>query len=83
MGVTRVAITIQTLDGRRDTYLRKEVGTLHKGTVLAAVEAMLSDPEAHNISKVKAKQWKRHPAKRGDEDQELKEAIQGIAVAVT
>lgn len=82
-GVSRVAISIQTLNGRKDTYLRKEVGTMHKGTILAAVEEMLAHPDEHTIGKLKATFRGRTPAKRGDEDAQVKEAVQGIAAAVT
>jgi hypothetical protein len=37
------------LNGQKDTYLRKEVGTLNKAVILAAVEEMLDDREAHTI----------------------------------
>lgn len=47
--MSRVAISIQTLNGQKDTYLRKEVGTLNKRAVLAAVEEMLDDQPAHTI----------------------------------
>ena len=53
--MTRVAISIQSLSGRNDTYLRTECGTMHKGTVLAAVEEMLTNPEAHTIGSKTAK----------------------------
>jgi len=55
--MSRVAISIQTLNGRdtgrKDVYLRKEVGTLNKSVILEAVEAMLDDQEAHTIGKFK------------------------------
>jgi hypothetical protein len=46
--VNRVAISIQTLNGRKDVYLRKEVGTMNKRAILEAVEAMLDDQPGHN-----------------------------------
>jgi hypothetical protein len=51
--MSRVAISIQTLNGRKDVYLRKEVGTLNKSVILEAVEAMLDDQEAHTIGRYK------------------------------
>jgi len=69
--MSRIAISIQTLDGRKDMYLRKEIGTLHKQSVLDAVTDMLTHPDAHNLSKVKAKSpWakRRQSALKGDEE---------------
>lgn len=67
--MSRVAISIQTLDGRRDTFLRKEVGTLNKKVILAAVEEMLADQPAHTIgSKTPKKSW-RTKAYKPDEEQ--------------
>jgi hypothetical protein len=68
--MSRVAISIQTLDGRKDTYLRKEVGTMHKGTILAAVEAMLDDRPAHTIGVVKKSTFKGHKPKAYKPDEE-------------
>lgn len=75
--MTQVVISIQTLDGRKDMYLRKEIGTLHKQSVLDAVADMLTHPDAHNLSNVKAKTpWDRKrkktaPAIRGDEEEKI------------
>ncbi len=81
--MTRVAISIQTLGGRKDTYLRKEVGTMHKATILAAVEEMLDDQAGHTIGTLKPTFKGRKPAKRGGEDQQVKEEVSAIADAVT
>jgi len=79
--MTQVAISIQTLDGRKDMYLRKEIGTLHKQSVLDAVAEMLAHPDAHNLSRVKAKSpWakRRQPALKPDE-----EVLPGVEVSAS
>lgn len=81
--MTQVAISIQTLGNRKDTYLRKEVGTMHRDTILAAVEDMLTHPDAHTIGKLKPTFKGRKPTSKGDEDAQVKEAVQQIAAAVT
>jgi hypothetical protein len=81
--MSRVAISIQTLDGRKDTYLRKEVGTMNKSVILEAVGEMLTHPDAHTIGKFKPTFPKRRGAARGDEDAQLKQQVQEIAAAVT
>jgi hypothetical protein len=80
--VSRVAISIQTLNGRdtsrKDVYLRKEVGTLNKAVILAAVEEMLDDREAHTIgSKTQKRSW-RTKAYKPDEEQ-----LPGVVVDAT
>jgi hypothetical protein len=80
--MSRVAISIQTLNGRKDTYLRTEVGTMNKTIILAAVEEMLTDPESHTIGKLKPTFRGRNPTKRNDEDAQVKEAVAEIAAAV-
>lgn len=61
--MTRVAISIQTLDGRKDTYLRKEIGTLNKRAVLEAVEEMLDDQPGHTIGSQPKPIFKGHTPK--------------------
>jgi hypothetical protein len=65
--MSRVAISIQTLNGRdtgkKDVYLRKEVGTLNKTVILAAVEAMLDDQPAHTIGTKPKPTFKGHKPK--------------------
>jgi hypothetical protein len=84
--VNRVAISIQTLNGRKDVYLRKEVGTMNKRAILEAVEAMLDDQPGHTIGRTAPKTFTRggHNKKvlRGDEDEQVKEAVSGITEAV-
>jgi hypothetical protein len=71
--VNRVAISIQTLNGRKDVYLRKEVGTMHKGTILEAVEAMLDDQPGHTIGRTVPKTFTRggHNGKKVPDDSEV------------
>jgi hypothetical protein len=76
--VTRVAISIQTLSGRKDRYLRKEVGTMHKRTILEAVEEMLDDQAGHTIGKLKPTFKGHKPAYKPDQ-----EVLPDAAVDVT
>ncbi len=76
--MTDVAISIQTLGNRKDTYLRAVCKSL--GEVEETVKEMLADPEAHTIGKFKPTFPKRR-AVRGDEDKQVKEAVQQIAAA--
>jgi hypothetical protein len=71
--VNRVAISIQTLNGRKDVYLRKEVGTMNKRAILEAVEAMLDDPEGHTIGRTIPKTFTRggHNKKKVPDDNEV------------
>jgi hypothetical protein len=82
--MSRVAISIQTLNGRNDTYLRKEVGTMHKGTILAAVEEMLADQVAHTIGSKKPKpSYQRARAlKKAEEAQSDDHIIPGVDAVV-
>jgi hypothetical protein len=82
--MSRVIISIQHGDPRKLKYLRKEVGTLHRGTVLAAVEEMLTDPEAHRIGfKPKPTFGRRTPVKRGDEEEQTVQALDELVGAAT
>jgi hypothetical protein len=83
-GMSRVAISIQTLNGRNDTYLRKEVGTMHKGTILAAVEEMLADQAAHTIgNKTPKPSYQRARAlKKAEEAQNDDHIIPGVDAVV-
>jgi hypothetical protein len=81
--VSRVAISIQTLDGRKDVYLRKEVGTMHKGTILAAVEAMLDDRPAHTIGFAAKPTFKGHKPKKLAAYKPDEETLPGVEVDAT
>ncbi|MHB8240680.1 MAG: hypothetical protein ACYDHN_01695 [Solirubrobacteraceae bacterium] len=76
--MSRIAVSIQTLDGHKDTYLRAVCKSL--GEVEGTVKEMLADPEAYTIGKFKSTFPKRR-ALRGDEDKQVKEAVQQIAAA--
>jgi hypothetical protein len=56
---------------------------MHRDTILAAVEDMLTHPDAHTIGKLKPTFKGRKPTSKGDEDAQVKEAVQQIAAAVT
>lgn len=81
--MSRVAISIQTLDGRKDTYLRKEIGTLHKGSVLKAVEAMLDDRPAHTIGFAAKPTFKGHRPKKLAAYRPDEETLPGVEVDAT
>jgi hypothetical protein len=82
--MSRVAISIQTLNGRKDVYLRKEVGTMHKGTILDAVTEMLDDQAAHTIGSKKPKpSYQRVRAlKKAEEAQSDDHIIPGVDAKV-
>ena len=77
-----IAISIQTLGNKNDTYLRKVVGSLRKDEVLKAVSEMLDDHPAHTLGKPSKSSWRGHKKKlaavRGDED-----TIPGVEVDAT
>jgi hypothetical protein len=74
--MSRVIISIQHGGPRKETYLRKEIGTLNKRSVLEAVEEMLDDQPGHTIGKLKSTFPKRQPAKKPDE-----EVLPGVEVS--
>jgi hypothetical protein len=57
--MSNVIISIQHGDPRKQTYLRKEIGTMHKGSVLKAVEELLDDQEAHTLGKLTTQTFRR------------------------
>lgn len=75
--MSQVVVSIQTMDGRKDMYLRGVVGDMCEENIVAKVKEMLSHPDAHNLSRVKAKSpWDRKrkktvPALRGDEEEQI------------
>jgi hypothetical protein len=57
--MSRVIISIQHGDPRKETYLRKEIGTLNKRSVLQAVEELLDDQPGHTIGRTVPKTFTR------------------------
>jgi hypothetical protein len=67
---------------RYEDFHRVECDSTHADDLHAALDRIIAQPATTRITPVnRATKWKRKPAVRGDEDAQLKEAIQGIAVA--
>ena len=79
--MSRVIISIQHGDPRKETYLRTTVGTLHKGTVLKAVEDMLTDQPAHTIGKRTPTFPRRKAAYEPDDERSIGDEVKDIADA--